>query len=109
MTRSHCLLTCVTEQVDNWIKAYARECGVGNRVAVGDCIHSVWLRKTEAESRTAATDPVRQNVLIGVGLAALLKYFLEHDLRERTIVAYHGRLVRLGLVAPRHDGGDHGE
>lgn len=109
MKRSYRHQTYDSARVDDWIKAYARVLGVGNRVVVGDCIYDAWLRRTEADSRTAATDPVRQNVFIRVALAALLTYYPEHDLRERTVAAYHRRLVRLGLVAPRSEGGEHGE
>ena len=109
MKIDHCLQTCVTAQVDDWITAYARERRVSTSIVVGDCIQDAWLRETEADSRTPATDPVRQNVFIRVALAALLTYYLEHDLRERTVVAYHRRLVRLGLVAPRPEGGEHGK
>ncbi|WP_234027174.1 hypothetical protein [Erythrobacter sp. KY5] len=109
MKRSHCLQTCVTGQVDNWKMAYAREREVSISVVVGDRIHDEWLRKTGADSRTPATDPVRQNIFIGVALDALLTYHPEADLRERTIAAYHRRLIRLGLVAPRPEGGEHGE
>ncbi|AWW72929.1 hypothetical protein CD351_00640 [Erythrobacter sp. KY5] len=89
--------------------AYAREREVSISVVVGDRIHDEWLRKTGADSRTPATDPVRQNIFIGVALDALLTYHPEADLRERTIAAYHRRLIRLGLVAPRPEGGEHGE
>mgnify|MGYP000365564382 CR=1 FL=1 len=109
MTRSHLLQTCVTAQVDNWIMAYARECGVGNRVAFGDCIHDEWSRMTGADSRTPATDPVGQNIFIRVALDALLTYHPKADLRERTIAANHCQLIHPGLVAPRPEGGEHGE
>ena len=109
MKRSNRQQTYDPAEVDDGIKAYARERGVGNRVVVGDCIHDAWLRETEADSRKAATAPVRQNVFTRVALAALLTYYPEHDLRERTVAAYHRRLVRFGLVAPRSEGGEHGE
>lgn len=109
MTRSHCLQTCVTAQVDNWILAYAYEREVSSSVVVGDCIHDEWLPKTGTDSRTPATDPVRQNVFITVALDALLTYHPEAALRVRTIAAFHRRLFRLGLVAPHSEGGDHGE
>ena len=63
----------------------------------------------KADIRTPATDPVRQNIFITVALDALLTYHPEAGLRERTIAAYRRRLVRLGLVAPRPEGGEHGE
>ena len=109
MTRSHCLQTCVTAQVDNWIMAYALEREASSSVVDCDCIHDEWLRKTGADTRTPATDPMRLNSFITVALEALLIYHPEANLRERTSAAYHRRLVRLGLVAPRPEGGDHGE
>ena len=109
MKRNHCLQTYVTAQVDDWIKAKARERGVSTSIMVGDCIHDAWLRDMEADFRTPATDPVCQNIFITVALDALLTYHPETDLRERVVDAYHRRLVRLGLVASRPMGGDHGE
>ena len=109
MKRNHCLQTYVTAQVDDWIKAKARERGVSPSIVVGDCIHDAWLRDMEAHLRTPATDPVRQNIFITVALDALLTYHPETDLRDRVVDAYRRRLVRLGLVAPRPEGGDHGE
>ena len=109
MKRNHCLQTYVTAQVDDWIKAKARERGVSSSIVVGDCIHDAWLRDMEADLRTPATDPVRQNIFITVALDALLTYHPETDLRDLVVDAYHRRLVRLGLVAPRPAGGDHGE
>lgn len=109
MKRNHCLQTYVTAQVDDWIKAQACERGVSSSIVVGDCIHDEWLRDMEADFRTPATDPVCQNIFITVALDALLTYHPETDLRERVVDAYHRRLVRLGLVASRPMGGDHGE
>lgn len=109
MKRDHCLQTYVTAPVDGWIKVQAQERGVSSSIVVGDCIHDAWLRDMEADLRTPATDPVRQNIFITVALDALLTYHPETDLRERVVDAYHRRLVHLGLVAPRPEGGDHGE
>ena len=109
MKRSHCLQACVTAQVDNWRMAYTREREVSISVVVGDRIHDEWLRKTGADSRTHATDPVRQNIFIRVALDALLTYHHEADLRERTIAVFNRRIIRLGLVARRPEGGEHGE
>ena len=109
MKRKHCLQTYVTAQVDDWIKAQARERGVSSSIVVGDCIHDAWMRDMETDLRTPATDPVRQNIFITIALDALLLHHSEADLRERVIDAYHRKLVRLGLVAPRPAGGDHGE
>ena len=109
MKRSHCLQTCVTAPVDNWKMAYAREREVSTSVVVGDRIHDEWLRKTGADSRTPSTDPVRQIVWITVALDALLAHQEEPTLRDRTVAACHRRPVRLGLVAPRPEGSEHGE
>ena len=109
MTRSHCLQTCVTAQVDNWIMAYAREREVSISNVVGDRIHDECSRKTGANSRTPATNTVRQNVWITVALDALLAHHEEPTLRDRRVAVCHRRLVRLGLVAPRKEGGEHGE
>ncbi|QFT78871.1 hypothetical protein [Erythrobacter sp. THAF29] len=109
MKRNYCLQTYVTAQVDDWIKAKARERGVSSSIVVGDCIHDAWMRDMEADLRTPATDPVRQNIFITVALDALLTYHPEADLRDLVVDAYHRRLVRLGLVAPRSAGDDHGE
>ena len=109
MKRSHRLQTCVTAQVDNGITAFVREHEVSISVMVGDRIHGEWLRKTGADTCKPVTDPVRQNIFITVALDALLTYHPEADLHEPTIAGYHRRLVRLGLVAPRSEGGDHGE
>ena len=54
---------------------------------------------------TPATDPVRQNIFITVALDALLTHHSVPDLREQTVAAYQLRLERLGLVAPRPQGG----
>ena len=109
MKRSHCLQACATAQVDNWIMAYTREREVSISVMVGDRIHDEWLRKTGADSRTPATDPVRQIVWITVTLDALLAHHEEPTLRDRTVTACDRRLVPLGLVSPRPEGGEHGE
>lgn len=109
MKRSHCLQTCVTAQVDNWKMAYTRGLEASSTVVVRDRIHDAWLRKTGVDSRTPSTDPVRQIVWITVALDALLTHHEEPTLRDRTVAAYHRRLVRLGLVAPRPEGGDHGK
>ena len=109
MKRSHCLQTYVTAQVDNWIKACARELEASSSVVVRDCIHDAWLRKTGAESRTPCTVPVRQIVWITVALDALLAHHEEATLRDRTVAACHRRLVPLGLASPCPEGGEHGE
>lgn len=109
MKRNRSIQTYVTPLIEEWIKAQARERGVSSSIVVGDCIHDAWHREIEADIRTPATDPVRQNIFITVALDALLTFHPEADLRERTIAAYHRRLVRLGLVAPRPEGGDYGE
>lgn len=109
MKRSHCLQTYVTAQLDKWIKAYARELEASSSVEVRDSIHNAWLRKTGADSCTPSTDPVRQIVWITVALDALLAHHEEPTLRDRTAAACHRRLVRLGLVSPHPEGGEHGE
>ena len=109
MKRSHCLQACATAQVDNWIMACAREREVSISVMVGDRIHDEWLRKTGADSRTPATDPVRQIVWITVTLDALLAHHEEPTLRDRTVAACDRRLVPLGLVSSCPEGGEHGE
>lgn len=109
MKRNRSIQTYVTPLIEEWIRAQARERGVSSSIVVGDCIHDAWHREMEAEIRTPATDPVRQYIFITVALDALLTFHPEADLRERTIEAYHRRLVRLGLVAPRPEGGDYGE
>ena len=109
MKRNRSIQTYVIPLIEEWIKAQARERGVSSSIVVGDCIYDAWHREMEADIRTPATDPVRQNIFITVALDALLTFHPEADLRERTIAAYHRRLVRLGLVAPRPEGGDYGE
>ena len=109
MKRNRSIQTYITPLIEEWIKPQARERGVSSSIVVGDCIHDAWHREMEADIRTPATDPVRQNIFITVALDARLPYHPESDLRERTIAAYHRRLVRLGLVAPRPEGGDYGE
>lgn len=109
MKRNRSIQTYVTPLIEEWIKAQARERGVSSSIVVGDCIHDAWHREMEADIRTPATDPVRQNIFITIALDALLTFHPEADLRERTIAAYHRRLVRLGLVAPRPEGGEYGE
>ena len=75
-------------------------------IVVCDCIFDAWQRATEADLRTPATDPVRQNIFITVALDALLTHHPDTTLRDKTVAAYQRRLERLGIVAPRPMGGD---
>lgn len=106
MQRDRRLQTYVTQEIAAWIETQARERRVSTSIVIGDCVHAAWHRDQEADMRTPATDPVRQNIFITVALDALLTHHPDTTLRERTVAAYHRRLERLGLVAPRPAGGD---
>ena len=105
MQRHHRFVTYVTPLIAEWIKTQADERRVSSSIVIGDCIFDAWQRDTEADLRTPATDPVRQNIFITVALDALLTHHSVLDLREQTVAAYQRRLERLGLVAPRPQGG----
>jgi len=106
MQRDCRLQTYVTAPVADWIRAQAEERRVSHSIVISDCVHDAWQRDMEAQLRHPATDPVRQNVFITVALDALLTHHSDPTLRERTVAAYHRRLERLGLVAPRPVGGE---
>ncbi|WP_298300398.1 hypothetical protein [uncultured Erythrobacter sp.] len=105
MHRDIRLQTYVTPLIAEWIRSQADERRVSTSIVIGDCIFDAWQRDTEADLRTPATDPVRQNIFITVALDALLTHHAVPDLREQTVAAYQRRLERLGLVAPRPQGG----
>ena len=105
MQRHHRFVTYVTPLIAEWIKTQADERRVSSSIVIGDCIFDAWQRDTEADLRTPATDPVRQNIFITVALDALLTHHSVPNLREQTVAAYQLRLERLGLVAPRPQGG----
>ena len=105
MPRDKRFVAYVTPLIADWIRDQARERNVSSSIVIGDCIFDAWTRATEADLRTPATDPVRQNIFITVALDALLTHHPETDLRDRTVAAYQRRLERLGLVAPRPAGG----
>ena len=106
MQRDHRLVTYVTPLIADWIREQARERRVSASIVVCDCVFAAWERATEAALRTPATDPARQNVFITVALDALLSHHPDETLRERTVAAYHRRLEKLGMVAPRTQGGE---
>ena len=105
MQRHHRFVTYVTPLIAEWIKAQADERRVSSSIVIGDCIFDAWQRDTEADLRTPAADPARQNIFITVALDALLTHHPVPDLREQTVAAYQLSLERLGLVAPRRQGG----
>ena len=109
MQREHRFVTYVTPLSAEWIKAQAEERRVSSSIVIGDCIFDAWQRDVEGHHDRPGIDPVRQNIFITVALDALLTDHPVPDLRERVVDAYHRRLVRLGLVAPRPEGRDHGE
>lgn len=106
MQRDHRLVAYVTPLIADWIREQARERRVSASIIVCDCVFSAWERATEVNLRTPATDPARQNVFITVALDALLSHHADETLRERTVAAYHRRLEKLGMVAPRTQGGE---
>lgn len=105
MQRDHRFVTYVTPLIADWVSAQARERRVSASIVIGDCIFDAWNRDTEANLKTPATDPVRQNVFISVALDALLANHRDPELRDRTVAVYRHRLERLGLAAPRPQGG----
>jgi hypothetical protein len=107
MQRNCRFQTYVTAPVADWIRAEAQDRRVSCSIVISDCLFDFWQRHMDAQLRHPATDPVRQNVFITVALDALLTHHPDPTLRERTVAAYHRKLERLGLVAPRPVGGDH--
>lgn len=105
MLRHLRFVTYVTPLIGDWIRAQARERRVSASIVICDCVYDAWHRATEADLKTPATDPVRQNIFITVALDALLTHHDDPTLRERTVAAYQRRLERLGIVAPRPEGG----
>ena len=106
MYRDRRFQTYVTPTLEAWIRKLAAERQVSTSIIIGDCIFDAWHRATEADLKTPATDPVRQNIFITVALDALLTHHPDTTLRERTVAAYQRRLKKLGLIAPRPQGGD---
>lgn len=106
MQRHHRFVTYVTPLIAEWIRKQSDERRVSASIVIGDCIFDAWHRATEADLRTPATDPVRQNIFITVALDALLTHHPDTTLRDKTVAAYQRRLERLGIVAPRPMGGD---
>ena len=106
MQSHHRFVTYVKTLIAEWIRKQSDERRVSASIVIGDCIFEAWHRATEADLRTPATDPVRQNIFITVALDALLTHHPHADLREKTVAAYQRRLERLGIVAPRPQGGD---
>ncbi len=109
MQREHRFVTYVTPLIAEWIKTQAEARRVSSSIVIGGCIFDTWQRDVEGHHDKPGTDPVRQNIFITVALDALLTHHPVPDLRVRVVDAYHRRLVRLGLVAPRPEGRDHGE
>ena len=105
MLRDQRFQTFVTPLIAGWVKDQARERRVSESIVICDCLFDAWHRATEADLRTPATDPVRQNIFITVALDALLTHHDDPTLRERTVAAYQRRLERLGIVAPHPEGG----
>ena len=109
MQRQHRFVTYVTPHIAEWIKAQAESRRVSSSIVIGDCIFDSWQRDVEGHHDKPGTDPVRQNIFITVALDALLTHHPVPDLREQTVAAYQRRLERLGIVAPRPQGGSYGE
>lgn len=106
MQRDHRLVTYVTPLIADWIRDQARERRVSASIIICDCVFAAWERSAEAGLRPSAADPARQNVFITVALDALLSHHPDQTLRERTVAAYHRRLEKLGMIAPRTSGGE---
>ena len=106
MQRHHRFVTYVTPLIAEWIRKQAEERRVSASIVVCDCIFDAWQRATEADLRTPATDPVRQNIFITVALDALLAGHPDASLRDRTHEAYRRRLERLGLAVSTQMGGN---
>ena len=106
MYRDRRFQTYVTPTLETWIRQVAADRQVSTSIVIGDCVFDAWHRAIEANLKTPATDPVRQNIFITVALDALLTHHPDSTLREKTVAAYQRRLEKLGLVAPRPQGGD---
>ena len=101
MQHSLSLQTYVPPLIADWIKDQAQARSVSVSIVVRDHLVATWQREVDSGPLPPGTDPERHKVFVTVALDALLTSHPDETLRERTIAAYHRRLDKLGLIAPR--------
>lgn len=99
MQRHQSVQSYVPPLIADWIKGLAKTKDVSVSVVVRDLLIAAWNHENDTADRPGGTDPGRQMVFMTVALDALLAAHADSSLREKTIAAYHRRLVRLGFIA----------
>ncbi|WP_417322395.1 hypothetical protein [Erythrobacter aureus] len=106
MQRHQSVQSYVPPLIADWIKGLAQTKEVSVSVVVRDLLIAAWNRENDTADRPGGTDPGRQMVFMTVALDALLAAHADTALREKTIAAYHRRLVKLGFIpSPKKEAG----